>query len=506
MADDLGFNDVSYRGSNEMGTYNIDSLAYNGIILDNFHAPPLCTPSRSAFMTGKHPYRLGMQHFVVPSDEPWGLGTKEKIMPQYFKEAGYITRLIGKWHLGFYQKQYTPTQRGFDSFFGYLGPYIDYFDFTLKMFDRNFSRGYDMRNNLDVFNTTLPQYATELFTKEAVKVITNHDKKNPLFLMVNHLAPHAGNEDFPMQAKKEDIARFNYIKDETRRILGGMIYQLDQSVGDIVKALSDANMLKDTIIVFYSDNGGPTVGLHSTAASNFPLRSQKQTAFEGGIRTNAFIYSSSLPKSTIRRGLFDVSDLLPTLNTLSGANFKIQGKIDGLDQSLTLKYNFKSPRNELLTVDDVLGYSSYIFYGLKIVNGSSTNGKSDGFLGSNNNSDYDIKNYIKNVRNSRVSTYLKNSMSDYGIERLRESIKVQCSNSVHKNPCDLLKAPCLFDLNNDPCEENNIAEKYPIIFKPLFSRYKNALTSIVQTRRKPSDPQCDPANFNFTWNWWQQDS
>jgi arylsulfatase B len=457
-------------------------------------------------MTGKYPHHLGMQHFVVPSDEPWALSSTEKIMPQYFKDAGYVTRLIGKWHLGFYQKKYTPTERGFDSHFGYLGPYIDYFDYSLKMFDKNYSRGYDMRNNHDVYNTTTPQYATELFTNEAVQVINNHDQKNPLFLMVNHLAPHAGNEDFPMQAKAEDMARFDHIKNEKRKTLAAMIYQLDKSVGEIVKALRDSNMLKDSVIVFYSDNGGPTVGLHSTAASNYPLRSQKQSAFEGGIRTNAFIYSPFLPKETVRRGLFYVADLLPTLNTISQANFKINGKIDGHDQSMALKYNLISPRNELITIDDVLGYSSYIFYGLKVVNGSSSNGKFDGYLGSNNNSFYDIKNYTSNVLKSRVSESLKSSLSKYAIERLRASIKIQCSNSIFKNPCDLLKSPCLFDLINDPCEENNLADKYPFLFRPLYNRYKSAISDVVQTRRKPADANSDPANFHNTWSWWQQDS
>ena len=90
------------------------------------------------------------------------------------------------------------------------------------MFDRNFSRGYDMRENQTI-NRNIPpkKYATELFTEEAVKVITAHDKKKPLFLVVNHLAPHAGNEDFPLQAKQEDIDKFSYIEDIKRRTLAG---------------------------------------------------------------------------------------------------------------------------------------------------------------------------------------------------------------------------------------------------------------------------------------------
>ena len=193
MADDLGFNDVSFRGSNEIPTPNIDALAFNGAILNRHYTPQLCTPSRSSFMTGKYPYRLGMQHFVVVSDEPWGLGKEEKVLPEYFKDAGYSTAMVGKWHLGFFEENYTPSKRGFDKFFGYLGPYSDYWDYSLKMFNRNYSRGYDMRRNEIVAKDFDPVYATDLFTREAVKVIEEHDKKKPLFMVVNHLAPHAGN-------------------------------------------------------------------------------------------------------------------------------------------------------------------------------------------------------------------------------------------------------------------------------------------------------------------------
>ncbi|KAL7036444.1 hypothetical protein ACKWTF_008813 [Chironomus riparius] len=507
VADDLGFNDVSYRGSTEIPTYNIDALAYNGIILNNYRTPPLCTPSRSSLMTGKYPHHLGMQHFVIPSDEPWGLSPSEKIMPQYFKDAGYVTRMVGKWHLGFFEEQYTPNNRGYDSFFGYLGPYIDYWDYTLNMFDRNFSRGYDMRENQTI-NRNIPpnKYATELFTEEAVKVITTHDKKKPLFLVVNHLAPHAGNEDVPMQAKQEDIDKFSYIEDIKRRTLAAMIYQLDKSVGEIVKALKDNNHLDDSIVIFYSDNGGPTTGLHSTAASNYPLRGQKQSGWEGAIRTNAIVYAPSLPKAVVRNNLFYIADWLPTLKTIAGANFKINTKIDGIDQTKML-YNNRELRNELVTIDDVFGFGSYIFNGLKLVNGSSSNGQFDSWLGSNNNTNaVDDKAYMENLLLSPVAKSIKPPITLRNIDRMRSSAKICCTKEKNKQSCDLLKGPCLYNLNDDPCEENNIANRNKILFSFMLLKYKNSLADLVPTRRKLSDPQCDPVYFNYTWNAWQQNS
>lgn len=165
-----------------------------------------------------------MNHYVIASDEPWGLPLNQKLISNYFKDAGYRTALIGKWHLGFHRKAYTPTMRGFDSHFGYLGPYIGYYDYSLMMHDRNYSRGYDMRRNMSVNYMSEPRpYVTELFTDEAVNLIRDHNNKDPLFLMVNHLAPHAGNEepDNPLEAPEDEIKKFEYIKDLNRRTLAG---------------------------------------------------------------------------------------------------------------------------------------------------------------------------------------------------------------------------------------------------------------------------------------------
>lgn len=184
----------------------------------------MCTPSRASVMTGKYPQTVGMQNYVIPGGEAYGLGLDQKLMSNYFKDAGYKTHLVGKWHLGYFQQKYTPTFRGFDSFFGYYNGLIDYFNFTYIEPAATFSPGYDFRNNTEVNrNVKAGSYATDLFTDEAIRIIKTHDatKKKPLFLMLNHLAPHTGNGYDLLQAPQEVIDKFSYITDINRRKLAG---------------------------------------------------------------------------------------------------------------------------------------------------------------------------------------------------------------------------------------------------------------------------------------------
>ncbi|GIX73979.1 arylsulfatase B [Caerostris extrusa] len=337
FADDLGWNDISLHGSPEIPTPNIDALALNGLILHNYYTWWLCTPSRGSFLTGKYPTRLGLQHSALRAGEASGLPLYEVTLPQRLKKLGYRTHLIGKWHLGYKTKEHTPTYRGFDTFFGYLNGYIDYYDHTIwedtLIPNVPYFYGLDFHNGTTILKDKQGQYATHLFTEEAENIILNHDTSKPLFLFLSHIAAHTGNGYRPHQAPPEVISKFKYIKNISRRIHAAIISVMDDGVGKVFQALDQKDMLKNSIVMFVSDNGGSRYP-GEVHASNYPLRGEKETQWEGGIRVPAAIWSPllKLDKPRISKQLMHVSDWLPTFYRIAGGDLADLGQIDGYDQ------------------------------------------------------------------------------------------------------------------------------------------------------------------------------
>ncbi|EDW29501.1 GL22855 [Drosophila persimilis] len=491
LIDDMGFNDVSFHGSNQILTPNIDALAYNGILLNRHYVPNLCTPSRATLLTGKYPIHTGMQHFVIVTDEPWGLPRQERLMPELFRDAGYATHLVGKWHLGFWRKDLTPTMRGFDHHFGYYNGYMDYYDQTVRMLDRNYSTGLDFRRDLEPCREAEGTYATEAFTTEARKVIERHDKSRPLFMVLSHLAVHTGNEDNPMQAPEEEVAKFAHIRDPKRRTYAGMISSLDKSVGQTMRALADNGMLNNSIVLLYSDNGAPTVGIHSNAGSNYPFRGQR------GYVSNQAIHAI---------------DWLPTLAAAAGVSLPSDLRLDGLNLWPSLSASAQpQPRNLLHVLDDVFGYSSYTQDTLKYVNGSSFEGRYDHWLGEleDGEEDPNSKDYGQLVRASEVQAVLGSvAPTDDRIRQMRDEATQRCP-IQERDPedpvylCEPLKAACLFDLANDPCERYNLANLYPLQLQLLAQEVEELrLTALPSARVPRADVRADPALHDGHWEWW----
>lgn len=313
LADDLGWADVSFHGS-EIRTPNLQRLADSGARLEQFYSYPVCSPTRSALMTGRSPMRLGLGNTVIRPWSEFGLPVHEKTMAQHFQEAGYETAMAGKWHLGHAYRKFLPGSRGFDHSYGHFNGAIDYFTHLRE-------GGLDWHRNGKALEE--PGYSTDLIGAEAVRRIRTRDERKPLLLYVPFNAPHS-----PLQAPEAAIARYNSIQDRQRRIFAAMTETMDAAVGRILDALEERQMTRNTIVLFFSDNGGPV----NLGARNTPLRGAKATVFEGGIRVPAVIrWPGRIQAGVQFQQPAAAWDLLPTLAGAAGVPLKGGQPLDGED-------------------------------------------------------------------------------------------------------------------------------------------------------------------------------
>ncbi len=330
LADDLGWNDVGYHGS-EITTPTIDRLADEGVKLERFYAAPLCSVARASLMTGRHPFRYGLQGGIVKEWSTHGLAQSERTLADALQSAGYTTHLLGKWHLGLTEAAQRPLQRGFAHHYGSYGGSLDYF--THRKFG-----ALDWHRDERAIDE--PGYATELIGREAVRVIGAHDTRAPLFLLVSFNAPHR-----PLQVPKADLARFAHIRAQKRRTYAAMVASMDDQIGHIVTALEARGLRERTLIVFASDNGAtPLAG-----GSNHPLRGLKGGLYEGGIRTPALVnWPGTLQGQRAIETPIHLNDLYPTLLGLAGAPAEQPLPLDGRDVWPMLARGAPSPHGEEL--------------------------------------------------------------------------------------------------------------------------------------------------------------
>jgi len=334
LADDLGWIDVGFHEST-IHTPNIDSLAKNGVILDNFYVQPVCTPARGALMTGRYPIHTGLQHEVIHPPDPFGLPLDFQTLPGQLREVGYATHLVGKWHLGFYKWPYVPTKRGFDTAYGFWDGAEDHFDHTRD-------KVVDFRDNLEPVKDLNGTYATNAYVDRVKEIIDSHDPKQPLFLYMAFQNVHN-----PIQAPDKYVNKYDFIKQRMRRVHAGMADILDEAVGNITKMFKEKGLWDNTLTVFSTDNGGEPV----FGGYNWPLRGTKHTLWEGGVRGTAFVHGPMLEKTGVKcEGLLHVSDFFPSLINLAGGTFDPQKPIpiDGFDVWNTISRGDASPRTEIL--------------------------------------------------------------------------------------------------------------------------------------------------------------
>jgi arylsulfatase A-like enzyme len=343
LSDDQGFKDVGYHGS-PISTPTLDALAQGGARLEQFYAQQMCTPSRAALLTGRYPFRYGLQTIALPSAATYGLATDEWLLPQALEEAGYTTEIVGKWHLGHADRKYWPRARGFDYQYGPILGEIDYFTHEAHGFVDWFRNGEPLDED---------GYVTELIGREAVRRIEAHDGEKPLFLYVTFTAPHA-----PYQAPDAHLARYADVADPNLRAYYAMVTAMDDEIGRIVAALDARGMRENTLIVFQSDNGGPRsaqfTGEVDTSggvipADNAPYRDGKGTYYEGGTRVIALAnWPGRIAAGSVVDEPVHIVDMYPTLAGLAGASTTKSKPLDGVDVWPTLAAGAPSPREEVV--------------------------------------------------------------------------------------------------------------------------------------------------------------
>lgn len=311
LADDLGWRDVGYNDS-EIRTPHIDRLATQGLRFERFSSFPLCSPTRSALMTGRSPIRYGVVYATIEPFDSHGVPVEEHFMCESFKAAGYETAMTGKWHLGHTHRKFLPNARGFDHSYGHLNGRIDYYT-------------HDREGGLDWHRDckTLDEkgYTTELIANEAVRLIRGRDRNQPLFLYVPFNAPHA-----PLQPPPRFNENYQRIQDEDRRTYCAMVEYMDDAIGRILGALDNQGMGRDTIVLFFSDNGGNL----GQGGNNEPLRGGKRTTFEGGLRVPAVMrWPARLKAGGRSNQLISVLDVFPTLAAAAAVTPRNQLPLDG---------------------------------------------------------------------------------------------------------------------------------------------------------------------------------
>nr|XP_008516307.1 PREDICTED: arylsulfatase J isoform X1 [Equus przewalskii] len=476
LADDQGFRDVGYHGS-EIKTPTLDKLAAEGVKLENYYVQPICTPSRSQFITGKYQIHTGLQHSIIRPTQPNCLPLDNATLPQKLKEVGYSTHMVGKWHLGFYRKECMPTKRGFDTFFGSLLGSGDYY--THYKCDSPGMCGYDLyENDNAAWDYDNGIYSTQMYTQRVQQILASHDPRKPIFLYIAYQAVHS-----PLQAPSRYFEHYRSIVNINRRRYAAMLSCLDEAINNVTLALKTYGFYNNSIIIYSSDNGGqPTAG-----GSNWPLRGSKGTYWEGGIRAVGFVHSPLLKnKGTVCKELVHITDWYPTLISLAEGQIDEDIQLDGYDIWETISEGLRSPRVDILhNIDPIY---------TKAKNGSLAAGY--GIWNTAIQSAIRVQHWKLLTGNPGYSDWVPpQSFSNLGPNRWHnERITLSTGKSVW-----------LFNITADPYERVDLSNRYPGIVKKLLRRLSQYNKTAVPVRYPPKDPRSNPRLNGGVWGPWYKE-
>lgn len=426
VADDLGCCDIGCYGNTRAITPHIDTLAANGVLLENhYSASPMCAPARAALLTGKYPQRTG----AIDVCSIRGLNRVnpgEPTLPRILKKHGYTTGLIGKWHNGGGSPSFHPSNYGYDEFCGFEGGGSPYFDYYLE-------------KDFNQYEHVTDTYITDRLTDEAISFI-DRNSEAPFHLQLAYNAPHR-----PLEAPAETLALFDHYEDMTRglKTLYAMVTRMDYNIGRLLSHLHHKGLSEHTIILFLSDNGPDFLGDADMAIRERPFHhfnGHKGDVLEGGIRVPAIVsWPGHLPSGKLNRQPSIFMDWLPTFASLLGIKLENEDDLDGKNIWNSI-YN-----DEALHADYFWHWTRY-----EIINHSNMAIYHNGF-----------KLYYPIYKNT--TQYYAPDSKYNGQKGTYEII----STPVLREHPDENVLPMLFYLPDDPGETQDVSCKYPELVKDM---------------------------------------
>ena len=473
LVDDWGWANVGYHRNPptpEVATKAVDQLVKEGLELDQYYTFNQCGPSRCSLLTGRLPIHVSDRNiepqYYNPKDKVSGFTGIPRNMTgigQKMKLAGYTTHQVGKWDAGMATPDHTPAGRGFQSSLGYFHHANDYFTEQENRCNQT--------PIVDLWQTDKPahglngtgpdNYEEGLFKMAVLSIINGHDPSTPLFL---YYAPHIVHT--PLQVPKSYLAKFSFIDNSDRQYYHAMVNYLDDVVGELVKALKDKGMWDDTLMVVSSDNGGPEY--FGAGGNNYPLKGGKLTDWQGGVRVNAFVSGGFLPekmRGQKTEAYIHIADWFSTFCNLAGVDptdeVAAAANLPPID-SINMWPLISGVSSTSMRVDIPVSYNTLISKNYKILTGEMLQA---GWTGPKFPNDTNPHGGIPAVQ-------------------------------------DCGEDGCLYDIQKDPEERNNLAKQMPNVLKDM----KEKLTKYQATYFNPDRGSvwpgaCDAALNKYNGFW-----
>lgn len=424
LADDLGYGDLGSYGNQKFKTPHLDKMAAEGARLTQFNTPmPFCAPTRASLLTGRYPFRCGMNDNPAPDGGPKAdaaaLPAGEVLLPQLFKKAGYATAMVGKWHLGHKQPEQLPTARGFDEYLGILYS--------------NDMRPVELVEGMKAIEYPVVQATlTRRYTERAIKFVEKHQAE-PFFLYLAHVMPHK-----PLATTEA------YYKKSGAGLYGDVLMDLDAGIGELLAKLRELKLDENTLVVFTSDNG-PWFG-----GSTGGLRGMKGSSYEGGYRVPCIArWPGKIPAGHVNDAPAVMMDLFATVLLAAGIPSPRDHEIDGRDMMPVLMGKAKSPHAAVF-------------------------GQQGAQLATIRNERYKLhvlppKDFFASL--NKPGRKWIDARGPDGVTILAPHEQYQPDEYPGRKGGDPAQAMQLFDLQSDPGEQKDIAAEHPEVVKQLKGQF-----------------------------------